>query len=487
MTFHKTTKSLAKQLDPEGELIPVHSIIDQSSFRPLCLVQRKLKTSSWQTCRFRKTDYKLYDILLSEDIPAELDVQESVSITIVDQIDGTLEGAMGEPLNIMTVDIKGSASMSHTRTVKVKKIHICPKVLDSVIEKAKIKMDHGFIEQSKRLQRNLYVITEAIETTEEARFEEASKMEGSIFYKTCVKMHLMGTRKENKALIVPKSCILAFRAKRLQLLRGGSIGISYYPDDKTKTFDISYYSDDKTKMFGASRTIMCASRNRSIDLRINGFEMMKGKRRTFQTDEGYKKDDLQMEVQQECMQFSLLARDLCSRFLTVFLAIMKDNEKHLLQTLEFQLEQALEDRLQFKLKTDEPELQDLVVNLLDSSGAIIVDLVEAVLYFLQALDELTELQLWLLAESVEKKIVSKEVTLVKSILDHKFSKKGGSFTIDVQSLTEEELNITGAMIEMSRVTIQKTGLSLVLTGEAAALSDLNALYVALYVLSLLSK
>ncbi|KAJ7313580.1 hypothetical protein JRQ81_005088 [Phrynocephalus forsythii] len=454
MTFHKATRSLARQLDPGGEMIPVRSIIDQKSFRPLCLVQRKQKSPEWLTSPFHKTDYNLYDMLLSEDIPAKLDAQDSVSITILDELDGTLEGGMGEHLSIITADAKGSASMSHTTAVKVKKIQVSPMVLNSVIKKAKIDMNHEFVKQSKKLERNLYVITEAIETTEETQFEESNKLEGSIFYKAIAKIQLTGSRKGKKAISVPKSCILAFRAKKLQIQSDGSIGISYYPEDKTRTFGF--------------KTHKC----------LDGS--------TLQMDKGYTKDGLQMEIQQECMQFSFLVKDLCTLFLTGFVAIMKDEEKYLLQTLEFQLEEALEDPEHFRLRANEPELQGLVENLQDPSGAICAELAGAVLYFLQALDELTEIQLLLLLDSVEKKIVSKELTVVKSILDHGFTKEGERFTIDVRSLTEEELNITGAMIEMSRVSVEKTGPSLVLTNEPVAFSNLNALYVALYVLNLLS-
>ncbi|KAJ7313579.1 hypothetical protein JRQ81_005087 [Phrynocephalus forsythii] len=318
--------------------------------------------------------------------------------------------------------------MSHTTAVKLRKTEVCPMLLHSVITKAKIDTNHDFIKQTKKLERNLYVITEAIETTEKTQFEEFNELEGSIFYKAIAKILLMGSRKGKKAISVPKSCILAFRVKKLQIQSDGSLVIL--------------------------------------------FEEIK--------------DDLQMESQRECMQFSFLARDLRTLFLTGFVAIMKDEEKDLLQTLKFQLEEALEDPEHFRLRANEPELQGLVENLQDPSGAICAELAGAVLYFLQALDELTEIQLLLLLDSVEKKIVSKELTVVKSILDHEFTNEGERFTIDVLSLAEEELDITGAMIEMSQMSVEKTGPSLVLTNEPVAFSNLNALYVALYVLNLLS-
>lgn len=74
---------------------------------------------------------------------------------------------------------------------------------------------------------------------------------------------------------------------------------------------------------------------------------------------------------------------------------------------------------------------------------------------------------------------------VGSILDD-FSRREKVFTIEAKFLSEEELNITGAIIEMSGVTVQKNGSSLAGTGSPDAFSALCALYAALYALSTLS-
>ncbi|XP_067326646.1 gasdermin-A2-like [Anolis sagrei] len=158
--------------------------------------------------------------------------------------------------------------------------------------------------------------------------------------------------------------------------------------------------------------------------------------------------------------------------------------KDLLQELVFQLEESLETSGQCKLKADKPEFQDLVENLQDRSGVIIPELAKAVVYFLEALDELQEEQLMLLEESVEKKIVPKQLELIDIILGNILSNDEKKFTVNVQLLSEEEMLIMGAMIEMSGVTVQKTEAQLTGTGEPAALVPL---FVVLYVLSLLTK
>ncbi|XP_028558571.2 gasdermin-A [Podarcis muralis] len=458
MLFHKATKSLSKELDPTGDLIPVRSVIDQQHFRPLCLVQRKRKQSWWQTNRFQRTEYKLSDVLLSGDHAAKLEVQDSGSVTVVDHVDGKVEGNIGGRIEETRVEVVAAVSMSHSRSVNVRKIYVHPQLLESATRDGKINLQHEFIKQSKMIQRDLFVINEAVETVEETEFRESSNAEGNIFYDTCINLKLKGGRGSKKAIIVPKSCILAFRAKQL-LFGERDASISHYPSKGRGSFD------------GTIR--VCGSRQcDSIERKLISGIIRE-----------HKSKDIQQEVKTEFVIFSSLSAMLRGKFLTGFLVIMREND--LLQELELQLEEALEGTGQFKLKAGKPELKDLVENLQDSSGAIFADLVAAVLYFLYALDELTEEQLILLVESVEKKIVNSQLALVGSILDD-FSRREKVFTIEAKFLSEEELNITGAIIEMSGVTVQKNGSSLAGTGSPDAFSALCALYAALYALSTLS-
>ncbi|KAJ6660644.1 hypothetical protein lerEdw1_017641 [Lerista edwardsae] len=342
--FHRATKSLAKQLDPDGSLIPIRCPVDEKRFRPLCLVQRKRKNPWWQSNPYRKTEYRLHDILLSGDQTARLDVQDSVPVTVVDKVDGTMQGNISGLVDLATITLMGLSNTTQSRSVTVKKISISSSELHCITKEKKVDMCHGFIKQSKKFKRDLYVITEAIETVEETQFEESSKTEGSIFSEIYIKVKLNSARDSKKAIIIPKDCILAFRAKQLQI-KEGSLEISDYSSNKTETFEES------------------------------------------------------------------------------------------------------------DMQTDDAELD--------------------------------EFQLSLLAESVEKKIVSKQLALVESILDHGSSNEEWKFDVGAQNISEEDLNITGAMIKLSGVTVEKNGSCLAGSGNPAAFSALGALYVALYALNLL--
>ncbi|NWW94183.1 GSDA3 protein, partial [Rhynochetos jubatus] len=100
--------------------------------------------------------------------------------------------------------------------------------------------------------------------------------------------------------------------------------------------------------------------------------------------------------------------------------------------------------------------------------------------------ELTEDQLVLLLESLEKKIVFQQLKLVKSILEHDLKHTTGHFSVDASLLSfsqEVEQKLTIAIVEMSGVKLQKDGSGVCMEEAIAAVA---ALYVSLYVLSLLS-
>ncbi|NWU72334.1 GSDA3 protein, partial [Pterocles burchelli] len=100
--------------------------------------------------------------------------------------------------------------------------------------------------------------------------------------------------------------------------------------------------------------------------------------------------------------------------------------------------------------------------------------------------ELTEEQRLLLLESLEEKIVSRQLKLVGSILEQAGHGKG-RFSVDASLLSfsqEKEQELTLAMVEMSGVKLQKDG-SAVCTEQA--FSATAALYASLYTLSILSN
>lgn len=62
--FKRVTQSLVNQLDSEGDLVPVHSILDNQHFRPLCLVTKQRKTMFCQSPRYRQAFCRFDKLLL---------------------------------------------------------------------------------------------------------------------------------------------------------------------------------------------------------------------------------------------------------------------------------------------------------------------------------------------------------------------------------------------------------------------------------------
>ncbi|KFM00358.1 Gasdermin-A3, partial [Aptenodytes forsteri] len=98
--------------------------------------------------------------------------------------------------------------------------------------------------------------------------------------------------------------------------------------------------------------------------------------------------------------------------------------------------------------------------------------------------ELTEDQLLLLLESLEEKIVSQQLKLVREHASHLAQNEGaGGVCVLLSFSQEKEQKLTIAMVEMSGVKLQKDGSAVCME---KAFSAVAALYASLYVLDLLS-
>ncbi|XP_070586690.1 gasdermin-A2-like [Erythrolamprus reginae] len=465
MTFYDATKYLAKMIDSQGDWVPVPSLIDNDHFRPLCLLQKKRKTSWWQSCPFHKTGYQFDHVLLSGNDSSSLVCNNSEPFTVEVTVDGTLKGDIG---GITDTEITSAVRISYERSVKIKKIQVSPQDLDSLMKEKKINNEHPFIKQSKKLQRNLYMITASAEATETTAFEESNKVESSILHKAYVKLSVKGARDRKKTITIPKGCILAFKPKKL-IIEKETVGISYYTTDELQTFGRMQIKHGK----GASGPYTPVLMGCTLDLPA------------VKSSAGNRKN-LRREVDKEYAPFSLMTSKLRGKFLTSLVALMRKSD--LLGELVLQLEEVLEDPEQVKLNMDKSEFKNLMDNLYDGKGAIVTELAEATLYFLQALDELTEVQIMLLVESKEKNIISQQLKLVEGIISEYFCYKKQNFTVADQQLPEEEWDVTGALIEeISGISIQRSGCTVTVSVSPDVSSTLPALYVALFALALLSK
>ncbi|KAM6042772.1 gasdermin-A-like [Theristicus caerulescens] len=448
--FKKVTKSIANQMDPSGDLVPVSSIVDHEHFRPFCLVERKnkRKTLFHPSPYYKQTRYRLNDMLLpgkdnksTESLFPNGGDQESRQFTVTINTSDRVDGNLSLCVDSVSAGVRGALSSSKGWSIKLEKNHISLPKLEELKSERKINANHAFIQQLKKARHDLYVVHEIVETSEEARYEESTTAEGGFMAQLHAKLGAKGARENTQSITIPKSCTLAFRAIKL-LIEDGSWDLEYFPAE-----------------------------SRSLIISVGASEGKLG--------------ELKSEVEENCEILSKLSSDLFIIFLNAIKAAMRD--RNLFQELTEKMEAVLDETDSCEMKTESPDLRDLLSSLQHSPRHLLVKLAVAITYTLDALDELTEDQLLLLLESLEEKIVSQQLKLVESLLKPYTGDRKGGFSVNTNLLSfsgEKEQELTIAMVEMSGVKLQKDG-SAVCT--EAAFSAIAALYVSLYILDLLSN
>ncbi|XP_009989822.1 PREDICTED: gasdermin-A-like [Tauraco erythrolophus] len=445
--FKTVTQSAANRMDCNGGLIPVHSLMDHEHFRPLCILKRKRKAIFNLFPRYRQTHYTLKNLLLpgednesTESLFPDGDDHGSKQFTIKKTTSNTVHGSLSLPVDLVTQEVSGGVSLCNGLSIKMEKKCIEIPKLDALARKRKMDMNLSFIQQLKK-QEDLYVVYETLEALEETTYEESTKAEGSIATLLYAKFHAKGTRENKESITIPKGCTLAFKAIPL-FITEGRWGLNYVLRAATEVLSFGGFSKGRL-------------------------------------------GEVEEEVKENCQVFSNLSPDLAVIFLNAIKAVMRD--RNLFQELTDKMEEVLDETGSCELKTDSPDLKDLLKSLQDSSRDHCLKLAKAITYALDALEELTEDQLLLLLESLEEKIVSQQLKLVKSILEHDIERGKGPFHVDASLLSfsgEKEQKLTTAMVELSGVKLQEDGFAVC---RKEAFSAVAALYVSLYLLNLLSK
>ncbi|KAM6042357.1 gasdermin-A [Chlamydotis macqueenii] len=465
--FRKVTQSIVNEMDPTGDLVPVDSILDHEHFRPLCLVRRKRKAIFQPSPRYKQTWYRLNDVLLPEENAKSAEPlspnggsHDSRQFTVQKSTSDRVDGSLSLCVDSASVELTGSASSSKGWSIKLEKNYIPVPKLEALKTERKVNVNHSFIQQLKKTQQNLYVVHETIETSEEAICEESTNAKGSFMAQLYAKFFAKGTREKKQSITIPKGCTLAFRAIQL--------------DITDQSWDLEYFPEERM-MFLADGVP-----GGSSSLQVTYLE--------FFWFSGYshgKLGALEAEVEANSQVLSNLSSNLSVPFLKAIKAAMRD--RNLFQELTQKMEAVLDETGSCELTTESPDLKDLLSSLQYSSQHLLLSLAEAITYALDALDELTEDQLLLLLESLEEKIVSQQLKLVKSILEHDIEHGTRRFSVDASLLSfarERDQKLTIALVEMSGVKLQKDG-SAVCTEEA--FSAAAALYTSLYVLDLQSN
>ncbi|XP_063034929.1 gasdermin-A isoform X2 [Melospiza melodia melodia] len=443
--FKKLTKFIVNQMDPCKELDPVESIVHNEHFRPLYLLKKKSKpkTVFHRAPYYQRTGFTLDDVLLPGEDGTSIESlhQESSQFTLTkvsaDQADGGLNISF-DPTN---VELKGGASLSKEFSITPQKKSISQQYLEALRKEREINMDHSFIRQLQRTDIRLYVVTETLEASEEAVYKESTKADGGFKAKFYASLCAQSNREDKQSIVIPKGCTLAFRTIPLHI-RDGKWDLDYFPAEAVRSQ--AYIADGPS---------------------------------------AGKLGEVRTEVRYSCRIFPELSPDLLLIILNTIKAVMRD--ENLLQELSQKMEEVLEENDGYELKTESPDLKELFSTLQQSPRHHLLQLAEGITYVLDALQELTEDQLLLLLESLERKIVSQQLNLVENLLKHDLDKEKETFLVDASVLfsQEEDQMLTIALVELSGVQLQENGSVI---PRAQPFEAIAALFVALYALNFLS-
>ncbi|XP_072598935.1 gasdermin-A isoform X2 [Vulpes vulpes] len=432
--FENVTRALARQLNPRGDLTPLDSLIDFKRFHPFCLVLRKRKSTLFWGARYVRTDYTLLDVLEPGSSPS--DPTDSGNFSFKNMLDARVEGEVDVP---KTVKVTGTAGLSRSSTLEVQTLSVAPKALETLHQERKLSAEHPFLKEMRNRGENLYVVMEVVETVQEVTLERAGKAEGCFSLPFFAPLGLQGSIDHKEAVTIPKGCILAFRVRQL-MVKGN------------EEWDIPHICNDNMQTF-PPEVILASDAGEEHE--------------NFKT--------LKEEVQREIQEVEKLS-SVGQRSLLTSLSKLLGKKKEL-QDLELTLEGALD-------KGHEVTLEALPKDVLVSKEAM-----GGILYFLGALTELSEAQQKLLIKSMEKKILSVQLKLVESTMEHSFLQdKEGVFPLQpdlLSSLGEEELTLTEALVGLSGLEVQRSGPQY--TWDPDTLPRLCALYAGLSLLQLLTK
>ncbi|XP_032566943.1 gasdermin-A2-like [Chiroxiphia lanceolata] len=303
-------------------------------------------------------------------------------------------------------------------------------------------MNHAFIKQLQRTGADLFLVYETLEASEKAVYKEDTKAELSFLAWIYAKFFGEGSRQNIESIVIPKGCTLAFRAIQMNISKG--------------EWELSYFKEDPASVKGVSFLQIPTPKLGTVD----------------------------REVKQYCGIFSDLPSGLRVMFLNTITAVMRDRK--LFQDLSQKMEGFLEKTDGYELKTESPDLKDLLSTLKNSPRDRCLLLAKGITYTLDALAELLDNQLPLLLESLERKIVSQQLQLVGKLLEHELKKVDRPFRVDASLLSfprQEDQGLTMALVELSRVKLQEDGSAVPMEQPFEVVA---ALYVALYALNLLS-
>ncbi|XP_028731828.1 gasdermin-C-like [Peromyscus leucopus] len=358
--------------------------------------------------------------------------------------------------------------------IEVQHISIPDSKLESLQNRKLLDQEPLFVKDCRMGMKDLYVVTEAYEVTKDAVLEDSSSVDlsGKVGILQVVKGEAQGEwqRERTDSVAILKGSVVAYKKKQL-VIKNNTCAILY--SAKKKTFLGMRHIRSRFKNRLALSEWIPRSSEEIIerDWEINYISPIGRIEEPFHLDFKH----LQDEVSEKTWELSMLSKDVQDVVFSSLLPMLSDRE------ILYDLMNMLElDQLGH----------------MDGPGAVIldmlrqdsrppwIDLKNLILYLLQALMVLSDTQLSLLAQSMEKRLLLQQRELVKSILQPNFKYPWNiPFTLQPQLLAP----LQGEGLAITYELLKECGLKMELnnprsTWDLEAKMPLSALYGSLSLL-----
>lgn len=389
--FGALVGSVLAELSPRGDFRPVRSLAGCGDFAPCRLLVRSRWRWLWE--EYKGAHLSIADVL--EPAGPEPAVERVCHYHFRDATDGQLQASVelaapGQGRVAGEATVSGSSSAA----TRVCLLRVPPGAWEALRkERRPRRPEPGVLQQLRRQQRNLYVVTQALQAQEDVEVTRSQGRAGSGRVSLPLALGLQGQGQgcldRKRTVTIPAGSVFAFQPALLTL--GDDWDVVSFPHKGQRTFP--------------------ARKSGSPVARISGTDL--GRSSALESDDGAQVSEdwqgLRAEVEAQAEDLSIMSTDLSQQLLDSLGQVLADSRA--LQDLDELLEQGLCGRL---LEPQEGLVGAILECLMLSSGQLEQELSAGVLYLLDALAVLTETQRGLLASHL--RALSGPLRLVGSVL-----------------------------------------------------------------------
>ncbi|KAM7317190.1 hypothetical protein ACRRTK_023492 [Alexandromys fortis] len=427
--FVEVVRSVLKEVYLRGELIPVDSLGNSTSFRPYSLLTKKLSSSWFWKSRYRCVNLSIKDILEPNAPEPEPECCDHFGISVV--VDGNIQGRMalaGKGYG----EISGAAAVSNSCnvSVNVRILRVAQNTWDVLQHERCLRQpEHRILQQLRSRGDDVFVVTEVLQTEEEVQVTQIQSKKGLGQFAVpgaFLKGEGGGQLSRKKMVTIPAGSVLAFRVTKLL------IDPTWEYDQRQRSFSLLAILQPKhlepMEVYAQCRHVdpeapQLANQISRFDPPTQGSPRPHRYKLggpfvppdEINEEQVVRKDfqGLHAEVKAGCTQLGDLEMELRQQLLMDIGRILHDQPN--METLEASLEQAL--CIGEEVEPLDGPAGSILKCLMLSSGKLMLEFAASIFYLLGALTVLSETQQQLLANTLETTVLSKQLKLVEHILE----------------------------------------------------------------------